>query len=118
MSKQAKESIKSAQLQLRQLNFKVEGADGSPSISGFDQFNIDSVVDNGVGDYTIIFKFPFKRAPQLAGWGSLTALVAYLKIEAIAYDRINVKLFDTANAAIDGDIFLCVVGSDFRYNIQ
>lgn len=118
MSKQAKESIKSAQLQLRQLNFKVNGTLATPTATGFDQFNILSVVDNGVGDYTIIFKFPFKRTPQLAGWSSLTTACGGLKVEAIAYDRINVKTFDYAGVAVDADIFLCVLGSDFRYDIQ
>ena len=44
---------------MRELQIIVDGTAGTPSASGHDRLQISSVVDNGVGDYTVILKRPF-----------------------------------------------------------
>jgi len=116
MSLEAKRSIKSAQLKMRELNFIIDGTAVTPSASGFDRFQINSVLDLGAGSYTIIFKRPFARACQLGGHGMLTASSA-LQVIAVAFDRITVQCTDLAGIALDADFSLCVKGSDARYDI-
>ena len=116
MSKERARSLKSAQLGMREMNIKVVGASGTPSISGMDEFQISSVVDNGVGDYTIIFKKPFHldREPAMKGYGAITAQT-HVEVSAIAYDRITVSVMDLAGAAKDADFYLCIIGTESRY---
>ena len=100
---------------MRELNFIIDGTAGTPAASGFDRFQISSVVDLGAGNYTIIFSSPYERACQLGGHGMLTADSA-LQVTAVAYDRITVQCTDLVGAALDCDFSLCVKGSDARFD--
>lgn len=117
MSKERARSIKTAQLKMRELNFIIDGTAGTPSASGFDQYGIDSVVDLGAGNYTIIFKNAFERACQAGGITSLTADVA-VQVTAVAYDRITIQCTAASTGlAKDADLHFCVKGSDARYDV-
>jgi len=116
MSLEAKRSIKTAQIKMRELNFVIDGVSVTPVVSGFDRFQIKQIIDLGVGHYTIIFKRPFSRSCQLGGHGMLTASTA-LSVVAVAYDRITVQCTDLAAIATDAIFSLCVKGSDARYDI-
>lgn len=115
-SGQRRRGLKSAQILQRILHFIVTGTAVTPAALGFDRYGISSVVDLGAGNYTIIFKYPFERACQLAGFGSLTAN-RLLQVTAVAFDRITVQCTDDAGAPADADLHLSVVGSDARYDI-
>lgn len=99
------------------INLVVDGT-GTLSASGFDQHQVDSVVDNGTGDYTIIFKSPFERACQVAGLVMVTA-DAIANIDAVAYDRVTITCFDSTDGTTpkDAAFHLCIIGSDARYDV-
>lgn len=115
MSKEKRRSIGTAQLKMRELNFLIDGTQATPVATGFDRFQISSVIDLGAGNYTIVFASPFERACQLAGIVSLTAGVT-AHVTATAYDRVTVQCLDTAGAALDADLSLCVKGTDSRFD--
>lgn len=118
MSKSRKRSISSAQLKMRMLNLILNGTPGTPVAIGYDQFGVSSVIDNGPGDYTVVFKDPFERACQCAGLVIITADCIGI-VTAVAFDRITVKTFDATDGttAKEADMYLNVVGSDARYNV-
>ena len=113
-----KRSLKSGQIGLRTLAFIVSGVPATPTVTGYDQYQIDSIVDNGVGHYTIIFEKPFTRACQCLGIGMITTGTIG-EIFAVDYDRITIKTWDAATgaAATDANFYLNVVGSDNRYDV-
>lgn len=115
MSKERRRSIKTAQVGLRALNFIIDGVTATPVASGFDVFQIASVIDSGNGLYTIIFTNPFERVCQLAGFGILTA-DRTLVVTAVAFDRITVQCTTLADVDTDSVFSLCVVGSDSRFD--
>lgn len=112
-----KRSIKSSQPYLRKLSLIVDGVPATPVVTGFDEYQIDSIVDNGVGDYTIIFKRPFERACQCDGLVIITPDAIGI-VTAVAYDRITVKTFDATDGttAKDTAFYLNVLGSDWKIN--
>ena len=116
MSKERRRSIGTAQLKMRELNFIIDGTAGTPSASGFDEYGIDSVVDLGAGNYTIVFKNPFNRACQVGGITSATAN-RIVQVTAVAYDRVTVQVTDDAGLAADADLHFCIKGTDSRYNV-
>jgi hypothetical protein len=116
-AKQRKRTLSTAQLKMRILAFQLDGTVATPVAAGFDRFNIDSVVDLGAGSYTIIFKKPFERACELMGWSSKTAGIDECQVVAVAADRITVQAA-AGGLNTDADLFLTVVGSDARYDIE
>lgn len=118
MSK-SKRSIKSAQVQMRMLQIDVDGNAATPAASGFDKLQISSVVDNGVGDYTIILKRPFN--PENANKAKCfpMALEADTSVHmyASAHDRVSVKCSDLAGVAKDAAFSLMIIGCDLKYQL-
>ena len=112
MSKDRRRSIKTAQVNMRSLNFELDQA--TDTISGFDRFQIASVTDLGAGQHTIIFSRPFERDCMLAGFSSKDADVT-VQVLAVAFDRITIQSF-VAGVAADADIALQVLGSDHRFD--
>ena len=108
MSKERKRSISSAQSKMRMLNFKIGSTATTPAAESFDRFQIDSVVDLGVGNYTIIFALPFERDCLPVGH-CLFSANSTLQVTAVAYDRVTVQITsgDVA-AAADVDFSLCI----------
>jgi len=109
-------SIKTGQLQLREMNLQVNGSLATPTVTGFDEFQIDSIVDLGVGTYQILLgKGSFERGCQLKGFGCISAAGSVVAI-ASDFDRITVEFRDAAGALADEDFFINILGSDFRNN--
>jgi len=118
MSKSRRRSIKSAQVGLREINLQVNGSLATPTATGFDQFGVSSVIDNGVGNYTIVFKSPFERVCACKSLAMITA-DAIARVSAVAKDRITIETFDSTDGTTpkEADFYLCVLGSDFKYDI-
>jgi len=109
--------IKSAQLKMRLIAVAVSGTAGTPAASGFDESQIESVVDNGTGDYTIILKKPFESDLADNCQAMVQSLTAGImtQVSAVDYDRVTVKCFDDAGAAADADLFVWILGCDHRF---
>lgn len=106
---------------MRQLILKVLGSSGTPTADGFDKLNVDSIVDNGVGDYTIIFKKPFNKdnaQDPVAFIQPITADVIAHLVSA-DHDRVTIACFDATDGttAKDADVALLVVGCDHRFMV-
>lgn len=80
----------------------VNGTAGTPAASGTDAMFIESVTDNGTGDYTITIKEKSKQDLEVIGLVSLTE-AAILHVEAVTESTINVKAVDDAGVAVDAD---------------
>lgn len=118
MSIASKRSIKSAQVQMREIQCDVDGTSVTPVASGFDGLVIASVVDNGVGDYTIIFKKPFNVSNSNLPKCFVQSLTAdrIVSMSASAYDRVTILCTDLAGAPADADVSLLIKGCDHRFN--
>jgi hypothetical protein len=113
---QRRRGLKSAQILQRILNFTLSGVPATPVAGGFDQYGIKQVIDLGAGNYTVIFKYPFERACQLAGHASLTSGIL-VQVTAVDFDRITIQCRDAAGVATDANLHLSVIGSDSRYDV-
>lgn len=103
---------------MRAIAVSVNGTAGTPAASGIDASQIESVTDNGAGDYTITLKFPFNSnssVDPIAMVSSKTAGVqAY--VTAIDYNVVTVEAVDTTDGstATDCDFDLYMIGNDGR----
>ena len=118
MSIASKRSVKSAQVRMREIVVMVDGTAGTPAATGFDASQIDSVVDNATGDYTIILKKPFNKDNSNLPVCQVTSMTdgVMVKFDSSAYDRVTVKAFDDAGLAVDADLLLVIKGCDHRFN--
>lgn len=117
MSKERARSIKTAQLKMREINILLAGATGTPVISGFDQYQC-TVTDLGVGNYKVNFNSPFERACALGGFALVTTGVAAVNVIAVAADSITIQCdSDLIGTPIEADVYLCIKGSDARYDV-
>ena len=91
MSKERKRSIESAQAKMRMLIFSITATGTTPVASSFDRFQIKSVTDLGVGNFTIIFNLPFERDCLPLSAMTLTT-AGVVTITAVAYDRVTVQV--------------------------
>lgn len=117
MSKERRRSIGTAQASLRELNFVIDGTSGTPAASGLDKMLISSVVDNGVGSYTINFLKPFNIKQAEGPHPQITCITPQRvpAVVAVAYNSITIDVTDLAGAAADADIIVKVTGSDHRF---
>ena len=105
-----KRSIKSNQRQVRIIAIRIEGSTGTPSIEGLDA-NLVSIVDTGVGHYTLTFSNAFAAAPHAVA--SCEAVDKVATVTATASGCVvKVNDIDETAALSDGDVQLIVVGSD------
>lgn len=118
MKPSTKRSVKSAQVQMREIVVKIDGTAGTPAASGFDASQISSVVDNGTGDYTIILKKPFNKDNSNLPICLVQSITSNIVTEftSSAYDRVTVKSYDDAGLAADADLVLVIKGCDHRFN--
>lgn len=118
MSKGIRKAIKMNNPQMRAISCSVDGTAGTPAASGFDSSQIESVTDNGTGDYTIIFKYPFNpnHDPEVQVSSKTAGVQAY--VTAVDYDRVTVEGVDTTDGstAADCDFTMLVLGNDGRIN--
>lgn len=106
-----KRSVKSNQRQTRLLGFRIEGSTGTISIEGLDANSI-SVVDTGVGTYTITFNKPFAKAAHVVA--SCEAVDKCATVDTISATGCVIKVndIDETAALSDGDVQVLVFGSD------
>lgn len=107
-------AITSAQLKLRQMVFKIENTATTPTSAGFDRFQIDSIVDLGAGNFTIILANPFVR--EVLPIGGMVFGQGAIEVIAVAYDRVTVQISDLAGTPADLDFSLSIMGSDGRFD--
>jgi hypothetical protein len=119
MSIEAKRGIKSAQPKMRMLQVEVDGNAATPAASGFDKLQIKEVVDNGVGDYTIILKRPFNAENA----NKAKAIVGVLEPDraahmyASSHDRVSIRCTDLAGVAAESAISVMIIGCDMKYQL-
>lgn len=93
-------ALQCRQVYLHLINFAVNGV-GVPAASGLDAGFVDSVVDNGVGDYTITFKDIAQRDIAVAGIHSATDGL-YARVSVVSTNSVRVLMKDFAGVATDG----------------
>jgi len=118
MKPSLRRSIKSGQVGLRELNITIDGATsaGTVTIAGFDRYQMEASTYNGVGDYTLNFKYAFERDCQLKGFAGIIA-DSTLYVHTVSENSIRVVSTDLAGAAQEGDFHLCIIGSDNRFDV-
>lgn len=101
---------------MRQVLVKINGSAVTPEASGFCKTSIKQVIDNGVGDYTVILKRPFNRDNAVMPDVMIQSLTAdrISTVVATAYDRFTVNFTDEAGVAADADFSAMMIGSDAR----
>ncbi len=84
-------SIQTPQTRMRMLNITLTTT-GTPAVSGPDKNQVSSVVDNGVGDVTIIFRKPFIYAPvcEVSPQGTTQQ---FAQVKAKDVDRVTINIF-------------------------
>lgn len=111
-------AVKTPQTRMRMLAVTLTTT-GTPAVSGPDKNQISSVVDNGVGDVTIVFRKPFAIAPLcVATSQGATMQLAGVKAKDVDRVTINIRSMPTAladGAAADGIVDLVIVGKDDRF---
>jgi hypothetical protein len=116
MSKGLRKAMVSNNPKVRAIMVSISGTVATPLASGLDASQIDSVVDNGAGDYTIILKYPYNANSSALPHVQATSITDAIKctVSAVAYDRVTIKCTDGADAATDADINIMMVGNDNR----
>ena len=118
MSKPAlKRSLKSAQINMRMMAIRMDGNLASPVATGFDASQIQEIVKNATGDYTIILKTPFEADNAVKAECMAMALETDRAVwmSASDHDRVTVKVTDLAGVAADAALVLHILGQDFRF---
>lgn len=108
-----KSSIGTPQSRMRALSFTLTTT-GTPAVSGSDKNQIASVVDNGAGDVTVIFRKPFVLVPQVQVTSQGSTL-QHSQVKAKDVDRVTINIYDNANAAADGVVDVFVIGKDDKF---
>lgn len=102
MQYSAKRSMKSRQPGTVEVCFSVSGTAATPAASGQDAMFVDSVVDNGVGDWTITLKDKSLLDLVVKSLVSFTP-GAILNVDAVDEESITVLCEDAAGAPLDAD---------------
>lgn len=103
----SKRSMKSRQPGIVELLVNISGAAATPAATGQDAMFVSTVVDNGVGSWTITFKAKSLQNLSPKGLVSLTA-DAILAITAVTTDSVTVTALNGAGAAKDANFALAV----------
>lgn len=107
MKDSIKRTLKSRQIGMVQTMHLISGTAGTPADSGDDAAYVSSVVDNGVGSWTINFKEAARRNLHVIGVASVTQ-GAILSISAITPSSVTVIATSRADvlAAMDADFYI------------
>ncbi len=100
-------SLKGTQHLPRVLLLRVDGTGTASILEG--QFDA-TLVDNGVGDYTLTFVTPFKRVPVCVG-SAVGATAAIVNVVP-SVSAVQVLVKDAAGSAADADFHIAVFGWD------
>lgn len=109
-------SIATRQLRMKELYLGVAGDSGTPSAFGLDATEVESITDNGVGDYTINFKTPAAYNNLFAI--HLTPIGENLNVVQASSDlnSITINVFNrVTGAAADGDFYITVGNHENNY---
>lgn len=117
MSKSVKRGIKTHQIGMRQLALKIIDTATTPVADGPDKFLVDSILDLGAGNFTIILNRPAANGKDLFVMGTSGPADTAVAITAVAYDRVTVQVTDLANVAKDEDFSITLLAHDARYEI-
>jgi len=104
------------QSKMRQIQCEISGTAGTPAASGFSKTDIKEVIDNGVGDYTIVLKRPFdiRNANKAKAKIQMITPQRVSAVTATLHDRITVEVTDLAGVAADADFSIWILGQDFK----
>lgn len=104
------------QIYAHRIHVGVTGASGTPVAAGMDTSFIDSITDNGTGDYTINLKDKAQRDVLIAGIHCSTDGL-YARVSAVTENSIRVLLKTFAGVATDGDVTIDAIwhGSKHLY---
>jgi hypothetical protein len=110
--------IQTSQVSLRRLHIKINGTGATPVASGVDQYLIESVVDNGVGHYTINLNGKAKarnnNALDVIAINPIGAF-AIFQVVATTSSSVTVKFADAAAVALDVDFAIEIQANDNRF---
>jgi len=109
-----KRSIKSAQRAVRVLAIRIEGSTGTPSIEGLDANKV-TIVDTGVGHYTLTLTEPFAEACHAVGNAEAVDKAVTVVCTASTV-VVKVNDIDETAALSDGDVQLVIIGHDIIDN--
>lgn len=108
-----KRSIKSSQPKVRELSALIQGTLATPIASNMDASQL-SVVDNGVGDYTIMINNPFNLDVVVSGVAPVTS-ETIVQILSVAEDRVTVYCFEVdGTTPKDADFYISIKGTDSK----
>ena len=93
-----KRSIKSKQLKSGLLCIDIDGT-GTPVASGPDGFSVASIVDLGVGNYTVILSENYEQDLHMVG--AVCSTAAAVTVTAVAGDRVTILVVNSAGAPLD-----------------
>lgn len=85
-----------------ELNISVDGAAGTPVASGPDAAFVESITDNGTGDYTITLKEPSKMPLHVSSIVVVGEIAASFLATATPKQSFKILTTDLAGAAADG----------------
>jgi len=110
--------IETSQVKLRRIHVKVDGTIATPVASGVDQYLVGSVVDNGVGDYTIVLTD--KSKPKYANNLDVISIVpigafALFNVVAVTPSSVRIAFFDETGAAQDTAFGVEIQANDNRF---
>lgn len=107
-------SLKSRQVGLKKLYISIDGTATTPVATGLDANFVESVTDNGTGDYTIRLKLPAQADLVPDGLISKTAN-ANGQVDAVTSQQITVNFFDEAGLAVDADFNLGIIYPEIKH---
>lgn len=102
MIRSIRRGLKSRQPGMVEITFQISGTAGTPAASGQDAAFVESVVDNGTGDYTITLKEKALQNLVVKGLVGITSKKV-LNISAVTQQAVSVTAFSDAGAAVDAD---------------
>lgn len=106
-----KRSIKSSQPKVRELTTLVDGTLATPAASGLDASQV-SIVDNGVGDYTVMISNPFLQDALVSGLAPVTS-ETIIQVTAVAEDRVTVNCFEVdGTTPKEAAFYITIKGTD------
>lgn len=101
------------QQRMRVMSVKVTGT-GTAAVSGTCSNNM-TLTDNGTGDYTLTFKIPYQRAPEVIVTPSTDNIIT--KIVSVAVGSVRISTENLSGSATDASFHTIILGSDSKDQI-
>ena len=110
MYKSIKRTLKSRQVGLVKTYHLISGTAATPADSGLDKAFVSSVVDNGVGSWTITVIEPSRLDLVVDSLIPVTS-GRILRVSAVTKDSVTITAVNDAGVAADADFYLGLVHS-------